>query len=326
MVLLTICFLGSVVIIFGVVLAASSSKPEQKVTERRMKELGLARVISSPKTISIGSDKFVSVKAPDEENWLEQRISGLKLYHVLQLLVLQSRSTTTPAKVLMGSAGMLVGVMVVASLFALPLPVVLILGAVGAYVPTGWLTYKRNQRIKKFNLELPDCIETCARALRTGNSLVTAIDIVAEQATGPAKEEFSEIFKKQSYGLPLRDALLQMLERIPSTDLKVVVTGILVQRDTGGNLAEIMDRTAMVIRDRVRIQGEVRTHTAQGRLTGWILVLLPVILMLVINLVNPGYSKVLFTDPMGNKLLYAGLGLLAVGGFLIRMIVKGMEV
>jgi len=199
-------------------------------------------------------------------------------------------------------------------------------GLVAGYLPVAVLRFQRGRRLAAFNAQLPDCIETCARALRAGHSIVSAIDVVAEQATEPARTEFGEVFKKQNYGLPLRDALLQMLERVPSSDLQVLVTGILVQKDTGGNLAEIMDRISAVIRDRMRIQGDIKIHTAQGRLTGWILFLLPVVMMLVINIVNPGYSDVLLSDPMGKKILYAGLILLAVGGLLIRNIVNGIEV
>jgi tight adherence protein B len=119
---------------------------------------------------------------------------------------------------------------------------------------------------------------------------------------------------------------MQLLDRVPSPDLRVLVTGILVQKDTGGNLTEILDRIVFVIRERLRIQGDIRVHTAQGRLTGWILCMLPVIMMFLINLINPGYSSVLFNDPFGRKLLYVGVALLCVGGFLIRQIINGIEV
>ena len=124
----------------------------------------------------------------------------------------------------------------------------------------------------------------------------------------------------------MRDALMQLLDRMPSQDLRVLVTGMLVQKDTGGNLAEILDRILFVVRERMRLQGEIKTHTAQGRLTGWILCALPIIMLVLINMINPGYSSVLFNDPFGRKLLYTGLILLAVGGLLIRKIVNGIEV
>ena len=127
----------------------------------------------------------------------------------------------------------------------------------------------------------------------------------------PAKTEFGEVCKKQNYGLPLRDALMQLLDRVPSQDLRVLVTGMLVLKDTGGNL---------------RLQGEIRTHTAQGRLTGWILCALPIIMLGLINMINPGYSKVLFNEPLGHKLLGTGAVLLCVGGLMIRKIINGIEV
>ena len=133
-----------------------------------------------------------------------------------------------------------------------------------------------------------------ARALRAGHSVVGAIDMLAENAQEPAASEFGEIFKQMNLGLPMRDALLQLLERVPSSDLRVLVTAIMVQKDTGGNLVEILDRTVLVIRERLRIQGEIQVQTAQGRITGWILSALPIVMMVVLNLVNPGYSSILF--------------------------------
>jgi tight adherence protein B len=164
-----------------------------------------------------------------------------------------------------------------------------------------------------------------ARSLRAGHSLVAAIAIVAEQAVEPARTEFDEVYKKQNYGLPFREALMQLLDRVPSQDLRVLVTGILVQKDTGGNLAEILDRILFVIKERMRIQGEIRIHTAQGRMTGWILCALPIVMLGVINIVNPGYSNVLFTNPLGKKILYLGIGLLVAGGLIIRQIINGIE-
>ena len=118
----------------------------------------------------------------------------------------------------------------------------------------------------------------------------------------------------------------QMLDRVPSQDLKVLVTGILVQKETGGNLAEILDRTAGVIRERLRIQGEIRTHTAQGRMTGWILCSLPVVMLFMINLINPGYSDVLLNTRIGHMLIAVGIALLITGAMIIRHIINGIEV
>jgi len=195
-----------------------------------------------------------------------------------------------------------------------------------SFLPIVVMRLQRNARVSKFNKALPDCIDLMARSLRAGHAMMAALNIVAMEAVEPAKTEFSEVCRKQNYGLPMRDALMQLLDRMPSQDLRVLVTGMLVQKDTGGNLAEILDRILFVVRERMRLQGEIKTHTAQGRLTGWILCALPIIMLVLINIINPGYSSVLFNDPFGRKLLYAGLILLAVGGLLIRKIVNGIEV
>jgi tight adherence protein B len=165
-----------------------------------------------------------------------------------------------------------------------------------------------------------------ARALRAGYSMSGSIEMVSQNAEEPAASEFHEVFKQQNLGLPLRDALMQLLDRFPSLDLRVLVTAILVQKDTGGNLAEILDRTVFVIRERLRIQGEIRVQTAQGRLTGWILSGLPIAMLIVINIVNPGYTSILLDDPTGRMLIYVGIGMLTLGTWIIHHIVKGIEV
>lgn len=164
------------------------------------------------------------------------------------------------------------------------------------------------------------------RSLRAGHSMAAAIEMVSKDAVEPAASEFREVFKQQNFGLPLREALLQMLERVPSQDLRVLVTAILVQRDTGGNLVEILDRTVFIIRERLRIHGEIRIQTAQGRMTGWVLSALPVLMLLLINVINPGYSRILLTDPGGRKMIYAAIGLIVLGSFIINRIVNGIEV
>ena len=192
---------------------------------------------------------------------------------------------------------------------------------VGAAIPYMLLRMKRGRRLKAFNTALPDAIDLMARSLRAGHSMNSSIELIAEQSPEPLSSEFVQVYKQQRLGLHFRDALLQMGRRIPSRDLQFLITAILVQKETGGDLTEILDRTAHVIRDRMRIEGEVRTRTAQGRLTGWILGLLPVIMLVLLNIVSPGYSSILFHDPTGQKLLYAGGILIVLGGLIIRKIV-----
>jgi tight adherence protein B len=199
-------------------------------------------------------------------------------------------------------------------------------GAALSMAPLGILHWKRTRRINAFNAVLAETIDMLGRALRAGHSVASAIGMLAENAQEPAATEFGEIFRQLNLGLTLRDAMMQLLDRVPSPDLRVLVTAILVQKDTGGNLAEILDRTVFVIRERLRIYGEISVQTSQGRLTGWILSALPIVMMILLNLVNPGYSSVLFHDPLGRKLMYVSLGMLVVGSLVIRRIVNGIEV
>lgn len=202
------------------------------------------------------------------------------------------------------------------------LALALIAAGAGACIPYYVFRFRRSRRLKHFNDCLPDAIDLMARSLRAGHAIGSAIEMVAEQMPEPLAFEFVQVYQQQRLGLQFREALAQMCERVPSRDLQFLVTAILVQKETGGDLTEILDRSCHVIRERVRIEGEVRTHTAQGRLTGWILSLLPVCLLVLMNLVSPGYSKLLFKDPVGQDLMYAGAALIVLGSVIIRKIVN----
>ena len=258
--------------------------------------------------------------------WLDEILEPYAFAQTLQRRIIQAGSSTSVATLMVSSLGLFLGGYIIAWFFA---PMVLIDFAAGVglgLLPYGILSFKRTRRISAFNAVLAESIDMLARALRAGHSVVGGMEMLAANAQEPAASEFGEIFKQQNLGLPMRDALMQLLDRVPSADLRVLVTAILVQKDTGGNLAEILDRTVFVIRERLRIQGEIQVQTAQGRLTGWILSSLPVVMLVLLNLVNPGYSQILLTDPFGRKLIYFSLGMLAVGALIIRRIVNGIEV
>jgi tight adherence protein B len=230
------------------------------------------------------------------------------------------------ATLILTSLGFFFAGYAVAWLFASMMLIDAAVGVVLGSLPFAILSFRRARRINAFNAVLAECIDMLARALRAGNSIVGAMEMLSENAQEPAASEFGEIFKQQNLGLPMRDALMQLLDRVPSADLRVLVTAIMVQRDTGGNLAEILDRTVFVIRERLRIQGEIQVQTAQGRLTGWILSALPIVMLVLLNLLNPGYSSILLTDPFGRKLIYFSVGMLVAGTLIIRRIVNGIEV
>ncbi|HEY0263072.1 MAG TPA: type II secretion system F family protein [Granulicella sp.] len=321
MILHVLLFVTILLMVFCIVVLMLRPTQAQKTLERR-----LAAVVAPAATLAGGSQEYALLVPPEALGWVELWAGNSRIVRQIKLLLLRSQRSASVEAVVTAMAVMAILAFLLTYVLTALLPVAAAAAAVAGYLPIGWLTLECRRRLAAFNAVLPECIETCSRSLRAGHSITAAIAIVAELSMEPARTEFAEVFKKQNYGLPLRDALLQMLERMPSVDLQVFVTGILVQKDTGGNLAEIMDRSAAVIRDRVRIQQEIRTHTAQGRLTGWVLLFLPLLMMLTINIVNPGYTKVLFVDPFGKKLLYAGAAMLAAGGLVIRQIIHGIEV
>jgi tight adherence protein B len=324
MAMIVLGFISILLATFGVVIAMTRRSPNEQTIAQRM-----ALIHSSVKkedgTTAETTQLFKATRR-SKFNWLDEILQDYQFAQRLQLRILQGNSSTTVATLILTSLGLFVAGYIVTWLFASMALIDVAGGIALGLLPYGMLSFKRSRRIKAFNAVLAESIDMLARALRAGHSVVGAIDMLSENAQEPAASEFGEIFKQMNLGLPMRDALLQLLERVPSSDLRVLVTAILVQKDTGGNLAEILDRTVFVIRERLRIQGEIQVQTAQGRITGWILSALPIVMMVVLNVVNPGYSSILFHDPFGRKLMYCSMGMLALGAFIIRRIVNGIEV
>jgi tight adherence protein B len=325
--MLTLFSAGAIALMtFGIVMVVLRPSHEQKALDRRVGDLKALNPGEATPAMSEDLRQYLKVEEQGAFGWIEDLIDTSSLHRKLQLLILQADSTVSVGNLVMMSLGVGAAVGAVCELFTSLPWVSLAAGVACVSVPLGFLSLRRRRRLNKFNRVLADAIDMMARSLRAGHSLPAALGVVAEQALEPVRGEFDEVFKKQNLGLPLREAMMQMLDRVPSQDLRVFVTGILVQKDTGGNLAEILDRIVNVIRERVRIQGEIRVHTAQGRMTGWILTALPVVLLVLINVIDAGYSSVLFTTTIGHYLLYLGIGLLCIGGFIIRTIINGIEI
>lgn len=198
----------------------------------------------------------------------------------------------------------------------------LLIGLLLGGTPFVFVLHKRRQRFNKFEQGLPDALDLMVSALRAGHSLVSSLGLVAQEAPDPIGGEFRICFEEQNYGLELRTAMSNLAARVPLQDLKIVITAILIQKESGGNLAEVLDKTAYVIRERFRLKRQVRVHTAQGRMTGWILSFLPLVLGIALYLVNPQTMSILWKRPIGIKLLYTAASMTIVGAFIIRKIVN----
>jgi tight adherence protein B len=193
--------------------------------------------------------------------------------------------------------------------------------ALGA-VPYFFLVQKRKLRFRKISDLLPEAIDLMSRGLRAGQAIPATLETVAQEIDDPLRSEFRRTADEQSYGLPFREAMLNLSRRVPVADLQFLVTAILVQKETGGNLAVVLDKTSNVIRERIRVEGQMRIRSAQGRLTGWILCALPFVLFICMNIMSPGYGHILFEEPLGQKMVTYALILMVIGIFVIRKIVS----
>lgn len=191
----------------------------------------------------------------------------------------------------------------------------------GALLPYSVVSFQRSKRFGKFEELFPEAIDTLARAVRAGHAFTTALELIANEISDPVASEFRKLFEEQKFGMPVRDALLNLTERVPLVDVKFFVTAVMLQRETGGNLAEILDNLSYMIRERFKIMRQVRVHTAQGRLTMLLLMLLPPLIVSVMLVINPAFIMPLFKDPMGHTLIVVGITLQTLGYFVIRRVI-----
>jgi len=313
----------SLLILFGLLLlltfgalvwALKPTKPEADI-QRHLTSIGRMYAVDTDGTTILKQELLSSLP------WVNTILGRVPGCLRLRLLITQAGGNWSVSTLLLGS---LVGTLLAAwlgTVFVPGLLLALALGAAVGFAPYGYLLVKRAARFSRFNTFLPEAIDLMARALRAGHAVTAVIEMVAQETAEPVASEFRVVFEEQNLGLPFREAFLNLAERVPLEDVRFLATAILVQRETGGNLAEILDKTAAVMRERIRLKGQLRIYTAQGRVTGWILCLLPFIVFLLINLVNRDYEKKLWTDPTGLHVVYAGLIMMVVGIFAIRKIV-----
>jgi tight adherence protein B len=208
------------------------------------------------------------------------------------------------------------------ALLQLPLALVPINGLVLFSLPFLWLWNKRRVRLKKFATQLSDGLELVARALRAGHSLSAGMHVVAEEMPAPIADEFGRVFEEQNLGIPIEDSMRSMCERVPNLDLRFFVTSVAIQRQTGGDLAEILDKIGYVVRERFRILGQVKALTGEGRLSGVVLIALPFALFGFILNLKPDYVEPLWTTDLGKKMSIVAIIAQILGALVIRKIVN----
>ncbi len=209
----------------------------------------------------------------------------------------------------------------IASFFLSSAFLAVIAGVVAGSIPYIYLLIMREQRFQKCDQLLPEAIDLMARGLRAGHALTAVLEMVGTETAEPIASEFRRLAEEHSLGLPLRDATMNLVARLPRDDMRFLATAILLQKETGGNLAAILDKTAAVARERSRLRGQLRIYTAQGRVTGWVLCLMPFIMFGILSAVNWQFEKLLVTEDLGKTMVYFGLGLMVLGVLTIRKII-----
>ena len=254
--------------------------------------------------------------------WLDRILRGLKVGERLEMTIYQAGMNTRSGVVVLTIAVFTIGGYFLGlALFHKVLPALLTM-ALLAPAPYLYIVYRKNKRMKAFAREFPDALDLLVSALRAGLSFAAALQIVAEESPEPVRSEFAVCVEEQSLGLDFRESLVNLTKRVDSLDLRFFVTAVILQRETGGNLAEILENTANLIRDRFRILGDIQTFTAQGRLTGWILVGLPVVMALYTYALNPKYFSPMLETHGGRVAIGVAAGMQLAGMYVIRKIVN----
>jgi tight adherence protein B len=252
------------------------------------------------------SERMANFQSFLEQANLKVRAGNLLIYCVISAIV-------------MGA----VGLMLAGSLPPNQALLFVFVGAVvGGVIPFSYASYRRTKRFQRFEELFPDAIDTLARAVRAGHAFTTALELIANEIAEPVAGEFRMLFEEQKFGLPVRDALMNLTERMPLVDVKFFVTAVMLQRETGGNLAEILDNLSYVIRERFKIMRQVRVYTAQGRLTMVLLMALPPVIVVVMLMTSPAFIRPLFADPIGHTLVVSGIVLQTLGYFVIRKVIR----
>ncbi|HRX85932.1 MAG TPA: type II secretion system F family protein [Phycisphaerae bacterium] len=315
---LALPLVGSVLLSYGIyqVIVETRKGERKKVLDRLRGETARAKKVEA---ISILKRDHL---ADDAGAMIQRTFGKLTFIPRLQTMLDQADLAWSAPKMLANlfAAGMIFA----AGLIMLDFSV---LAGVGAFVsimllPVMYVSFRRKRRMKKLVHQLPDVFEMMSQALRAGHSLASAIHLIQEQMPDPISSEFGRVFHEQNLGLKVEDALLAMADRVDSLDVRMFVTAVLIQRTTGGDLAEILDKIGGVIRGRIELFGQVQSLTSEGRLSGWVLFALPIIVFGATVKLNYSYASMLWTHPTGKILLAVAIGMQLMGLAMIRWIVN----
>lgn len=312
----TLIFLAVVLLVEGAYLIWNSSKgPEAERIARRLRTMS-AGSHGGEQSISIVKDRLLS-KTPMMQRMLLQ----MPRVGAMDRLLQQSGVTWSVSDFLGLSLIAFLAALFAASYLPIPWLFRVVIAAAIALLPYLYVVRAKAKRLNRIEQQLPDAMDLMGRALRAGHAFPTALKMVGDEMSDPIASEFRVTFDEVNFGISMPDALMNLATRVPSTDLRYFVIAVLIQRETGGNLSELLASISAIIRDRLKLMGQVKVLSAEGRLSAWILGLLPFGAALMIQLANPKFLEVLYTDPMGKKMLMIAAGMMLIGVLAMRKII-----
>lgn len=254
---------------------------------------------------------------------LEQLLLRLPRVHLLEAIILQSGLNWTVGKLLQSSAllGLVAG-LGLSHWLSLSTPLSVAAGVAVGLLPWLYVAHQRRRRLARFEVQLPEALDLMLRALRSGHSFASALQMVGQEMPNPVAAEFSTVHDEVNFGVAMEQALTNLTERVPLTDLRYFVVAVLIQRDSGGNLTEVLGNLSRLIRERLKLRSKVKVMSADGRLSAWILTLMPFALAALMNTFNPGFMAPLWTDPIGIVMLQFLLTMMVVGVVVMQKIIR----
>lgn len=308
-------FLAVVLFFEGLYFAWNSYKgPEAKHIERRLQAMSAG--------ISYKSTSLIKQRLLAKTQGLERLLLQIPRIHQLDRLILQAGLSFSVAGFIGLTLLAAIAGLVLAWLINLPVVAMIVIAVATGFLPLLYMHGAKHKRLQVIEEQLPDALDFTARAMMAGHAFSSALQMVGSEMPEPIAAEFRIVFDEINYGISTQDALNNLSMRVPSTDLSYFVIAVLIQRETGGNLAELLGNISALIRARLKLLGTVRVLSAEGRLSGWILTLLPFGLGFVLQIVNPKFLSVLWTDPIGLKMVFFALSLMLIGIFSMWRITK----
>ncbi|MFN7998311.1 MAG: type II secretion system F family protein [Bryobacteraceae bacterium] len=294
--------------------------------DRKQKQLAVTRLDSLITGAPTGGgDDLLDIRKHEVLStipWLNRLLTEIDFFPRLRMLLYQADLNWNVGRLLLMSVACLVFVAYVIYWRTDALPLALGVGLVAGAGPFVYVLSIRAKRFSAFERLLPEALDMMVGALRAGHSLTSTIGMVGREMAQPISREFRKCFDEQMYGIETRAAMLNLVTRVPIQPVRIIATAIMIQKESGGNLAEVLEKAAYVIRERFQLRRQINVHTAQGRMTGWILALLPVVLGFMLYLLNPESFSLLWKRPMGLRMLYGATVMTIIGSLIIRKIVR----